>query len=61
MYALLGRYNYLGSILYGSFSEMPGKTGPPEKRSYYYGTEGVQYNDFGGGKSRVGIIIVSLT
>ena len=23
---------------------MPGKTVPPEKRSYYYGTEGVNHN-----------------
>jgi hypothetical protein len=27
--------------MYGSFIKMPGKMASPEKRSYYYGTEGV--------------------
>jgi hypothetical protein len=39
----MDRYKYAEAILYGSFGEMPGKTVFPEKRSYYYGTEGVRF------------------
>jgi hypothetical protein len=33
-------------LLYGSFIEMPGKRASPEKRSYYFGTEGVGVSRF---------------
>jgi hypothetical protein len=41
MYTYKNRYNYTGHFFYESCFEMPGKTVFPEKRSYYFGTEGV--------------------
>jgi hypothetical protein len=41
MYTLIDSDNKDLGLLYGSFIEMPGKRASPEKRSYYFGTEGV--------------------